>query len=140
MLKLNLCRKELREYDRQFKSPPSVASLNPPPAALSRKPSSTQAPAAQSRNTCFGCASANVHHCLTLFRVLLCSAQPLLVTFAKSELCRQGVLSRRQPRPLSQPHRPLRPQPAPPHQLRPRSHQQSLSRLSRLCSVATTAT
>ncbi len=93
MLKLNLCRKELREYDRQFKSPASVASLNPPPGALSRKPSSAQAPtSAQPRNTCFGCASANVQHCLTLFRVLLCSAQPLLVTFTKSELCRQGVL------------------------------------------------
>ena len=91
ILKLNLCRKELREYDKQFKSTePTISS-----AKISRKNSvafdtpqylqqrsvtssliSLQAQkdrGPQSRSTCFGCASASIENCVTLFRALLCS-------------------------------------------------------------------
>jgi len=156
---LNLCRKELREYDKQFKSTTSNVnnlltnnSSASASASVTRKNSTaygllptdsnmntlnTQFNRLQSqlfsltsssfllskanlpKNCCFGCASASIDNCITLFRALLCAnnlatttnsstsnsnnsaAQPsstinasslLLLNYVKSELCRQGIL------------------------------------------------
>ena len=125
ILKLNLCRKELREYDKQFKSPHVATAV--PSASVTRKNSTaygldanttrhlqsqlstllTTSSASLSqlvRNTCFGCASASIDSCITLFRALLCAnnltsgsgsgtgASLLLLNYVKTELCRQGIL------------------------------------------------
>jgi E3 ubiquitin-protein ligase UBR4 len=123
ILKLNLCRKELREYDKQFKSNGHSANGNGgnltsmcASEAVSRKNStaagasatevkqltrlqshlSTLAKLQQTKSTCFGCAAAAIEHCLTLFRVFLCSAhmqqQPQLLQHVRSELCRHNIL------------------------------------------------
>lgn len=125
ILKLNLSRKELREYDKQFKSnmsssagvESSTAMSMAASEAVSRKNSmhgtangtSTQLSRLQShlctlaqlqntKTTCFGCAAAAIEHCLTLFRVFLCSAaqmqqqQPNLLQHIRSELCRHNIL------------------------------------------------
>ena len=151
ILKLNLCRKELREYDKQFKStspnpnnllthPNSSASAS---VSVTRKNSTAYgvvgssllsdinsntittasqlnrlqsqlfsltsssfllSKANQPRNNCFGCASASIDACITLFRALLCAnnlaangtppptGSVLLLGYVKAELCRQGVL------------------------------------------------
>ncbi len=93
ILKLNLCRKELREYDKQFKSESSVSinasrknstvleaqslqsklSLQQQKSITSSLISLQAQKAPQSRSTCFGCASASIENCITLFRALLCS-------------------------------------------------------------------
>ena len=127
ILKLNLCRKELREYDKQFKTAITTAtsSTQPSSANCTRKNSTAFDPqtlqqklyqqqksianslvslrnqSAHSRNTCFGCTSASVENCVTLFRALLCSnnvqsagsiPNSLLIDYVKKELCRQGIL------------------------------------------------
>ena len=154
ILKLNLCRKELREYDKQFKSTTSnnsnflgnnssaaastsvtrknstayslLASDQSTNAALNAQFSRLQSQlfsltsssfllskANLPKNSCFGCASASIDNCITLFRALLCannltpsntSSNPtqqsstnnagslLLLNYVKSELCRQGIL------------------------------------------------
>jgi hypothetical protein len=160
ILKLNLCRKELREYDKQFKS--TTSNINnlltsnssaSASASVTRKNSTahgllptdsnmntlnTQFNRLQSqlfsltsssfllskanlpKNCCFGCASASIDNCITLFRALLCAnnlatttnnstsnsannsaaqssstinaSSLLLLNYVKSELCRQGIL------------------------------------------------
>jgi hypothetical protein len=141
VLKLNLCRKELREYDKQFKSYTTInlnnfltsASYNnntnvlssyaPSSQSVSRKTSimsiennvlpqlSTSLSKYINRNNCYGCAMASVDACITLFRVLMCANQqqssstttnniPIalsnqnasLISYVRSELCKQGVL------------------------------------------------
>lgn len=136
ILKLNLCRKELREYDRQFKSSSyttygnnntnntnstiinsnnnGVSSSINASQSTSRKNSSaplsndlrqlnrvqshlsTLAKLQRTKVMCFGCSTAALEHCLTLFRVFLCSAyiqqQPSLLQHVKVELCRNNIL------------------------------------------------
>ena len=155
ILKLNLCRKELREYDKQFKSTTSnnsnflcnnssaaasasVTRKNSTAYSLLPSDQTTNAAALNAqfsrlqsqlfsltsssfllskanlpKNSCFGCASASIDNCITLFRALLCannltpsntSNNPsqqssannagslLLLNYVKSELCRQGIL------------------------------------------------
>ena len=84
---------ELREYDKQFKSESSVSinasrknstvleaqslqsklSLQQQKSITSSLISLQAQKAPQSRSTCFGCASASIENCITLFRALLCS-------------------------------------------------------------------
>lgn len=88
VLKLNLCRKELREYDKQFKT---VTVDN----AVSRKNSIIYLEHSRStsaRSTCYGCASASIENCLTLFRILLCSNNNQLINMVKLELCRNDII------------------------------------------------
>jgi hypothetical protein len=114
VIKLNLCRKELREYDKQFKSPLDVLSRS---VVQSRKNSiaimSSEQQSILSKHTasslvtlkkaksngsnCYGCQMAAVEYCITLFRALLCHQAPAsnsnsVISMIKSELCRQGVL------------------------------------------------
>lgn len=97
ILKLNLCRKELREYDKQFKAAVTTNSTTRPSSANTTRKNSTafdpqtlqqklyhqqksianslvslRNQSAHSRNTCFGCTSASIENCVTLFRALLC--------------------------------------------------------------------
>ena len=57
---------------------------------------STLAKLQKTKVMCYGCSTAAVEHCLTLFRVFLCSAyiqqQPNLLQYIKDELCRQNIL------------------------------------------------
>ena len=112
IFKLNLCRKELREYDKQFKTTNGLKT-----AASSAAPSRKNSIVFESnldkmprfvspllanlpRNNCYGCALASLEHCVTLFRALLCSSQlpqtnqqnAQLITHVKSELCRNNIL------------------------------------------------
>jgi E3 ubiquitin-protein ligase UBR4 len=103
ILKLNLCRKELREYDRQFKtfnwnSSQTNVSSTSTSSTITRKNSIAFDAFAQQqqqqqqqpstglmmssasliwnqnfRNKCYGCASASIEHCINLFRALICS-------------------------------------------------------------------
>jgi hypothetical protein len=128
ILKLNLCRKELREYDKQFKSTnPAQTTTNASSASVTRKNSTVydslpsqltrlhsqlsslaasslivSSKLQQPKNNCFGCASASIDSCITLFRALLCannltpssaqSGPALLLNYVKAELCKHGIL------------------------------------------------
>lgn len=70
--KLSLCRKELKEYDRQFRQSSQVMSNNVRP-----------------NSNCYGCAFACVEHCVTLLRAILvaCGTEKL-----KNELCSKDLI------------------------------------------------
>jgi hypothetical protein len=98
ILKLNLCRKELREYDRQFKTFNNSTNIQTncsstcTSSSITRKNSiaydvftnnSNLTSSSSSaniliwnqnyRNKCYGCASASIEHCINLLRALICS-------------------------------------------------------------------
>ncbi len=87
--KLILCRKELREYDKQF------VSIEQQRKEQQRQQQQQQQPTSSLANGCYGCAYACVEHCLVLLRSLLTAAATVSVDICnriKHELCKNGVI------------------------------------------------
>lgn len=111
IIKLNLSRKELREYDKQFKTTESNFLLSSRSNIQSRKNSTCAAtslaqvqsvkPATSNKtgiettkSYCYGCQLSASEHCINLFRALICSSvnNHSLHTLIKAELCKQNIL------------------------------------------------
>ncbi|CAF1103098.1 unnamed protein product [Brachionus calyciflorus] len=71
ILKLNLSRKELREYDKQFKSDVPILHRKNSIFSINKIDNVSQ--------KCYGCATASLEHCFNAFRVLLCSNNHQLI-------------------------------------------------------------
>jgi E3 ubiquitin-protein ligase UBR4 len=120
VLKLYLLRKELRDYDKQFKAAGEANQLinirknsttnnndnkafNYYNQILNRQMSQLKL-TSKSRHTgqssttnqsmiCYGCMSASITNCLTIFRAVLCGfSNPAQIAYVKNELCKHNIL------------------------------------------------
>ena len=88
--KLNICRKELKDYDKQFKD--QVKNFSLPKRQLSVKEVQEKGDMYASNN-CYGCAFSCVEHCITLLKALLSNTNSNeLLSSIKSELCKQNLI------------------------------------------------
>jgi E3 ubiquitin-protein ligase UBR4 len=90
--KLILCRKELREYDKQFVTVEQQQKHLKQAKAIDQ---STYSRCQFAANDCFGCAYACVDHCVVLLRSVLAASASLsseICNGIKNELCKNAII------------------------------------------------